>query len=778
MMNGYLDLIPISAKVHRRRNRMTILCIIIAVFLVTTVFSMADMAIRMERRRAIYSYGNWHILIREVEEDTARQIGEREDVDAFSYYAAINEKINEEYYINGRKAAVCGIENSMADILPGFSEKDFPLNDQEVLLTANAESVMGIKKGDSITVSMPSGDYQYTVAGFNEDTASALKYDAVVVFMNREALKRICETEHTAKENPEYYLRFKGHRNYRKAIENIKQEYGLKDGQVGENTSLLMTSGFSSNSYITGLYLVAGVLFVLILTAGVFMIAGSINSNVAERMQFFGMLRCIGASKRQIIRFVRAESLNWCKRAIPTGVVSGIAVTWALCAVLRYIVSSEFLMMPVFGVSPAGILCGIIVGLLTVLIAARAPAKRAAAVSPVMAAAGYAENRKAVRRGVKMYFLKVESALGLYHAAAAKKNLILMTGSFALSIVLFLGFSALITYVHHALNQMRPYTPDFSVMSSDRSCCVDRDLAETFRMQPGVEKVYGRMYKNVSADCGGKSGSIDLISYEDYQFDWAEEALSEGDMSKVTEDSDYVLIVYDRSNVLKTGDRIRLKDGAANELEVAGILEDSPFDSLGTPIAVCSEETFRRLTGETDYAVIDIQFTKKATEEEVNRVRLLAGENYSLSDRRESNRDVTGIYWGFSLFVYGFIVVIAMITVLNIVNSISMSVSAKIRQYGMMRAVGMEAGQLTKMILTETVTYVILGFAAGCAMGLPLHKGIFSKMITDYWGTPYQVPYTALFTVALLMVLSSAAAVYAPAKRIRNMTVTDVIGEL
>ena len=40
-MRSYLSLIPISAKVHRRQNRMTLLCIIFAVFMVTAIFSMA-----------------------------------------------------------------------------------------------------------------------------------------------------------------------------------------------------------------------------------------------------------------------------------------------------------------------------------------------------------------------------------------------------------------------------------------------------------------------------------------------------------------------------------------------------------------------------------------------------------------------------------------------------------------------------------------------------------------------------------------------------------------
>ena len=48
-MISYLSLIPISAKVRRRQNRMTLLCIIFAVFMVTAVFSMAEMGAKMEQ---------------------------------------------------------------------------------------------------------------------------------------------------------------------------------------------------------------------------------------------------------------------------------------------------------------------------------------------------------------------------------------------------------------------------------------------------------------------------------------------------------------------------------------------------------------------------------------------------------------------------------------------------------------------------------------------------------------------------------------------------------
>ena len=157
-MKSYLDLIPISARVHRRQNRMTLLCIIFAVFMVTAVFSMADMGVRMELSR--------------------------------------------------------------------LADKHNALTLQEIGSTAMGQT----------------------------------------------------------------------------------------------------------------LFVTAAVLFMLILAAGVLMISSSINSSVAQRTRFFGMMRCIGMSRQQIIRFVRLEALNWCRTAIPIGLVLGVAASWVLCAALRFLV--------------------------------------------------------------------------------------------------------------------------------------------------------------------------------------------------------------------------------------------------------------------------------------------------------------------------------------------------------------------------------------------------------------------------------------------------------
>ena len=61
-MRSYLSLIPISAKVHRRQNRMTLLCIIFSVYMVTAIFSMAEMGTRMEQSRLSEKHGDFSLL--------------------------------------------------------------------------------------------------------------------------------------------------------------------------------------------------------------------------------------------------------------------------------------------------------------------------------------------------------------------------------------------------------------------------------------------------------------------------------------------------------------------------------------------------------------------------------------------------------------------------------------------------------------------------------------------------------------------------------------------
>ena len=602
-MKSYFSLIPISAKVHRRQNRMTLLCIVFAVFMVTAVFSMAEMGFRMEQSRLAGRHGSFSI-------------------------------------------------------------------------------------GDLLGSSM---------------------------------------------------------------------------GQI--------------------LLSVAVVLFLLILIAGVLMISGSMNSSVAQRTQFFGMMRCIGMSKQQIIRFVRLEALNWCKTAVPIGLVLGVVTTWGLCAVLRFVVREEFSNIPLFGISIFGIACGIFVGLITVLIAANAPAKHAAKVPPITAVSGNAGHENTMRHPPYTGFGKIEALLGIGHAVSGKKNLFLMTGSFALSIILFLSFSVMVSFVDYLIPQSAA-TSDIDIASAGGNA-IARELLPSIREMEGVKEVYGRRSAfDVPARLNGDtglSGTVDLISYDDFDLQCLKKdsALKRGsDLAEVYGDSRFVLATSDQDSTWKIGDTVQIGD---ETLTIAGLLKNDPFseDGLtdGKLTLITSGETFIRLTGDEDYSLVLIQTAGNVTDENVRAIRNSIDQTYSFRDKRDER--TTGTYTAFVFCVYAFLSIIALVTGMNIINSISMSVSARMKQYGAMRAVGMDKRQMTKMIACEAFTYAVLGCVVGCAIGLPLSRLLYNFLIAGHFPSAvWQFPITSLGVILLFVSIAAIAAVYAPAKRIRNMSITATINEL
>ena len=511
-MKSYLSLIPISAKVRRRQNRMTLLCIIFAVFLVTAIFSMADMAIRMERSRLAEKHGQ------------------------------------------------------------------------------------------------------------------QLTFQAIL------------------------------------------------DTSMGQT-----------------LFLTAGALFLLILMAGVLMISGSINSTVAQRTRFFGMMRCIGMSRLQLIRFVRLEALNWCKTAIPIGVLLGTVSSWILCAILRFVVREEF------------------------------------------------------------------------------------------TAILFLTFSVLLDWVGYLLPQSASEA-DITIYGESGANCVSPKTAEAIGKIDGVKNVFGRRSVfEVPAELEqeGLPQTVDLISFDDFDLKALkkDDVLKKGsDLSKVYGDNGYVLAICDLDAPLHKGDTIRVNGEA---LTVAGLLKYDLFSgdglSHGKVSVITSSETFLRLTGTRDYSLVMVQ--GDLTDESVAAISGLLDEGLLLRDQRDQR--TFGTYIAFVLCVYSFLAIIAMVTVLNIMNSISMSVSARSRQYGAMRAVGMDGRQVTQMIAAEAVTYALAGGVIGCTGGLAIGKNLFNILIRDHFAyAVWTIPIFRLLIVVLFVASATFAAIHVPAKRIRNMAVTDTVNEL
>lgn len=775
-MKSYLSLIPISAKVRRRQNRMTILCIVIAVFLVSAIFSVADMMLRTQMNRAAGKDGSWHLQIAGITQSQAEQLAQQPDVVCAGAGAVFNEGGEEDYRLNGKRVVLYGCDAQFLRVNRSAAfEGTFPEQDGEVLLGKGAARIFGVAIGDSVTLKLPDGQNRtLTVTGIGgvDESYYEMQFALVDIYLPQETFESLLTGQGEALPQTVYDLQYTSAAKAAKALPQLQQQYG--EDAVHENLNVMGSAGQSNSTAFRTVYSMAGVLFALVLLAGVLMISGTMNSNVTQRTRFFGMMRCLGMSKQQVVHFVRMEALNWCRIAVPIGLVLGTFSSWAVCGALRYGIGGEFATTPVFRLSMGGLCAGVVVGVVTVLLAAQAPAKRAAEVPPVAAASG-SEQAAVVHHAANLGSGRTETALGIYHATASKKNWFLITASFALSIVLALGFIVILQFASLLLPSLAPWQADVIYTGYDNERVLPDTMAQQLRRMPGVARVWGctgLVHVPASSDRNNVE-QVTFCSYDDFMLESSKSMVVKGRMAKNSGADNEVMTMYNKTNPIRVGDTITVN---GVPLTVVGAFSQGIFPDDVTIIA--PETLFRRVAGEQNYNMIGVQLDRTASDETVLALAAFSSDQIVVQDLRESNRQDRGTYYAARIVLYGFLAIIGGISLLNIINSISMSVSARMKQYGILRAIGMDDAQLKRMISAEAGTYAVSGLVVGIALGLVLNRKLYILLITHYFGAAWQMPWGCLAVIVAVVLAAVVLAVYNPVRRILMQPITATISEL
>lgn len=126
------------------------------------------------------------------------------------------------------------------------------------------------------------------------------------------------------------------------------------------------------------------------------------------------------------------------------------------------------------------------------------------------------------------------------------------------------------------------------------------------------------------------------------------------------------------------------------------------------------------------------------------------------------------------VFTYGFTILISLIAAANVFNTISTNLALRRRDFGVLRSVGMQRGQMRRMVNLECLSYgiksLLIGFPAGLVLSMVIHK---SMSGIDSAG--YQIPWR-IFAVAALSVFAVvlASILYAMARLRKNTPIEDI----
>ncbi len=233
----------------------------------------------------------------------------------------------------------------------------------------------------------------------------------------------------------------------------IKEEHGIMWGEINHN--LLMFSFQSFNSAFPVLVIgLMTILIGLIVFGSVSLIYNSFAISVSERTKQFGILKSIGATKKQIRKTVLYEAAVLCNIGIPAGLIAGcLGITVAFyClsdSISTFLADLTDLEMR-FVFSPAAIIAASLIGFATVIISAYIPARKAIKINPIDSVR-LTNEIKIKRKGIKVSPLTgkifgFEATLSSKNFKRNKRKYRTTVFSLFVSVVLFISASSLSTY--------------------------------------------------------------------------------------------------------------------------------------------------------------------------------------------------------------------------------------------------------------------------------------------------------------------------------------------
>ena len=512
---------------------------------------------------------------------------------------------------------------------------------------------------------------------------------------------------------------------------------------VNFNSELLRYYGVTKNDQLrTTLFSLAGIIMVVIIIGSVALIYNAFAISVSERARHLGMLSSVGATKKQKRNSVFFEGAVIGAISIPIGILSGLAgigitftfINTYLQGALRV---SEKLQLVVTPVS-LFVACGI--SILTIFISTYIPAQKASKISAIDAIRQTQDIKlsgKAVKTSklVRKIF-GMEAEIGLKNVKRNKKRYLATVFSLVISIVLFLSVSYFTDNIKKSL-EMSQYDLQYDIQISsseldreelNRYTKLDHVSKSTiieeaqFEALIGMDELPAQLKTQIEENNftleDGKYPyyvtlhAIDQESFQAYAkqvgVDAEDFAQQDTPTAIVIDQISYEVYTPERKMVesksieSEVGNRIDLLTSASGDMEneqhnrkvvssvqIGAMTDQVPMGiqtaSLGGVNLIVPEETMDHL-GIAPEAVTSYVYLNStdplATQTAIEAQNDMNVHVYNVYQQRQQEEQMILLM---SVFTYGFIILISFISIANIFNTISTSISMRKREFAMLQ---------------------------------------------------------------------------------------------
>ena len=774
-----------NLKLNKKRTISTIIGIVLSVALICAVATMATSFRETLLQGAISKRGYYHIKLSDITENDIKDIKNNRDIKDIKQ---IQEVGYAELKISQNKdkpyTHIYSMENNTFEFLKfKLIEGNFPKNENEIIISKHiiTNGKGDIKIGDTITLDVGKRisadnielDSSYSYHSEHEKIEDSEKYTFKVVgmierpdytFENTGDPGYTMITTNLNKGKKEAYLSLKEPKEYKSSISEllginyddlkIIEKNGEETKYKHEiNSEILRWEVFAfSDSTVSMLYSVIGVVIFIIIFTSVFCIRNSFAISITEKIKMYGMLSSVGATRKQIKKNVIFEAMALGLIGIPLGILSGLFADFVLLKIVNVLLSDALVGYAdgiVFKVSITPIIISIILGFITIYLSAISSAKKAAKVSPIEQLRNSDEikikNKKLKTPKIIEKVFKTGGVLAYKNLKRSKKKYRTTVISIAVSVFIFITMNAFITNMFDLTGQYyEDYDYNFIVESSkftdeEINKIVKQESVESYHIlyQPkrmyeirDLSKIheYGKelITEELSGEkyCGLYLVALDEASFKEYSKkigvkfeDVKDTGILCDEYNEYDKETGAVelkrLYKYEKGDTIVgeyNKEELKIKVGDVSKIKPYG-LERVFYDG---GYLVVNKNEFKNIDFSDD-VTITIQSNnttelQTAIEEKDSSLTIVNLEDVAKEEK--SMILVTNI------FLYGFIAVITLIGVTNIFNTITSNMELRQKEFAMLKSIGMTKKEFNRMINLETLFYGTKSLLYGIILGL------------------------------------------------------------
>lgn len=762
-------------------------------------------------------YPTWHALYRNVDESTVMKLAAHHDVKTYGLRSDAG-------YMNLEDATVSMMymdRTGMELYKVKLKEGQLPQKENDIVVSKGILEALGQngKIGDTITVPyqiLKDDGLDYTkekdfrICGFLADNESSKEQKQYTSLVSEAFLKAEIPVEQV---KYRFLLQVNGQKgnttaDYTETIQNIARQFGISEDDMNINKEYLAANYVDPAT----IPVIVGIMLIVVL-AGIITIYSVYYVSMNQRVREFGKLKAIGATKRQLRQIVLREGMGVALFAIPIGLLIGtVAVKVVLLQFVEHAKDSNVLITEAYKVVAKGevqlyywwiYLLAIAVTLCTVYLSLMKPMRMAAKVSEIeaMRYQGGSKRQKSSRKGYQ--FLNIGRLTKRNLAENKKKSTITIvsmavTGIFVMMVATVLSCANPMESAKSSIvgqYEISPIVesgnkehPEYEWAEVQKNNPLNEGLKQQIEELDGVERV--DVFTALKVSGGPFEEKIGTEFINGVPEEYAEElkkGITEGNVTyEELKSGDKVIL--DRALLhwypdIKVGDKLKLNihDGDntfQKEIEVAAIGE------YGTGLTnynclIMAKEGAEKLTINNSSSYFQVIADKDYDEALEASLQAIVDGSGRLQMRTWKNEYDT---WETAIQMtrgacYAFIIILAAISIMNLINTMINSVHVRKKELGMMQAIGMSDRQLMKMLQLEGIFYtvgtLIISIGVGSLAGYPLF--LYAKRTGMFDISTYHYPVTAAIIIILtLFVIQMLLAIFI-AKSVRKDSLIERI---